>query len=373
MFTWSGDITFSRFKAVIPTGTAADNGIGVNVFRGPNVAFSGADQISDALGQEGIGDDWSTRVTSMHHITMPLEWGPVQITPFAVAQVQGFLQNETSFTNDDTDFRGLGGIGVHTTTTFQRVYNDVQNETLGINRLRVLMDPWAKAWISGANFNPIDAPDYDPLVDATSRGGAVELGLRHRLQTQRGGAGRWYDVDWLTTSVAATFSTSDATRRWFTPRWYDSNPLYSSFGNFVNSSFDFRPAEALSFTGEGTWDLDLNGFTRGAIAMNIDHSPRFSTGIAYRYFAVPEDYETFAPQLTDQAKGELLSFPINYELSKTYRFAVNPQYNFSEQDFQSVSATLTRRLADFDLLFYVNYDQIRDEAVAGVRLSNTKF
>ena len=378
MFTWSGDITFSRFKAVIPTGTAADNGIGVNVFRGPNVAFSGADQISDALGQEGIGDDWSTRVTSMHHITMPLEWGPVQITPFAVAQVQGFLQNETSFTNDDTDFRGLGGIGVHTTTTFQRVYNDVQNETLGINRLRVLMDPWAKAWISGANFNPIDAPDYDPLVDATSRGGAVELGLRHRLQTQRGGAGRWYDVDWLTTSVAATFSTSDATRRWFTPRWYDSNPLYSSFGNFVNSSFDFRPAEALSFTGEGTWDLDRNGFTRGAIAMNIDHSPRFSTGIAYRYFAVPEEYETFAdnqgsPQLIDQAKGELLSFPLNYELSKTYRIAVNPQYNFSEQDFQSVSATLTRRLADFDLLFYVSYNQIRDEAVAGVRLSNTKF
>jgi hypothetical protein len=69
----------------------------------------------------------------------------------------------------------------------------------------------------------------------------------------------------------------------------------------------------------------------------------------------------------------LLSFPIRYEVSKTYLVSVNPQYNFSEDDFQSVSATLTRRLADFDLLFYISYDQIRDETVAGMRLSNTKF
>ena len=91
MFTWSGDIKFSRFKAVIPGGTAADNGIGVNVFRGPNVAFNGTDQIATALAQEGIGDVWSTRVTSMHHVTMPLALWPVQVQPFAVAQIQVFL------------------------------------------------------------------------------------------------------------------------------------------------------------------------------------------------------------------------------------------------------------------------------------------
>jgi len=374
--TWNGSISFSRFKAVIPDGTAAANGIGTNVFRGPNVVFNAGDDISAALAQRGIGSNWSTRVTSMHEFTMPLAWGPVQVTPFATAQIQGFIENDDSTappTTDDSDFRGLGGIGVHATTSLQRIYNDVRSETLGINRLRILMDPWAKAWISGANFNPMDVPDYDPLVDATSRGGAVQVGVRHRLQTQRGGAGRWYDVDWLTTSLAATFSTSDATRRWYTPRWYDANPLYSSFGNFMDGSFDFRPAEALTFTGEGNWDFDLGRLTRAAVAMNIDHSPRFSTGVGFRYFGVPGDYEAAFPGNVTAAKGQLLTFPARYEISKTYAVAVSPQYNFSEEDFQSVAATLTRRLADFDLAIYIQYDQIRDETTGGIRLANTKF
>jgi len=378
--TYSGNISFSRFKAIIPGGTSAENGIGPNVFNGSpnvfngsNVAFGANNDLAFAMAQRGINGDWHTRVASVHHVTMPLEYGPVQVTPFVSAQLQGFLSSEDTGAADDQDFRGLGGIGVHATTTVQRVYNDVHSETFGINRLRVLLDPWARAWIAGANFNPTDEPDYDPLVDATARGGAVQMGLRHRLQTQRGGPGRWYDADWLTTSIAATFSTSDATRRWHTPRTYDANPLLSSFGNFANGSFDFRPAEAIQFSGEGTWDLDLEGFTRAAVAINFDHSPRLRSGIAYRFIEVPEEYANFAPNLVNAARGQLLSFPLQYEISKTYSLAVAPQYNFSEDDFQSVSASLVRRLPDFDLIFYVNFDQIRGDTIAGVRLGQTRF
>ena len=371
--TYSGDISFSRFKAVIPKGTAADNGITVNAFRGPNVAFGPNDDIATALAQRGIGEDWSTRVNSMHHVTMPLTYGAFQVTPFASAQIQGFLQNDTAVPNEDSDFRGLGGVGVHATTTIQRVFNGVDNDTLGLHRLRVLLDPWVRTWISAANFNPMDVPDYDPLVDATARGGAMQFGLRNRLQTQRGGAGRWYDADWLTTSVAATFSTSDATQRWFTPRWNEANPLWSSFGNFVDGSLDFRPAEAITFVGEGTWDLDLDGWTRYAVGLDLDHSPRLSTGVSYRYFDVPDDYAEAFPNNVPNALGELLELAVNYEISKTYKATLTPQYNFSEDDLQSVMARLTRQLPDFDLTFYVNYDQIEDETTAGLQLSNTKF
>ncbi|MDG2476702.1 MAG: hypothetical protein P8M32_02250 [Phycisphaerales bacterium] len=370
--TYSGDISFSRFKAVIPGGTAADNGINTNVFAGPGVAFGPADDIAFALAQRGIDNEWHTRVNSMSHVTMPLAYGPVQITPFASAQLQGFLQEESAATEGE-NLRALGGIGIHATTTFQRVYNDAHNDTLGINRMRILLDPWVKGWVSGANFNPIDEPNYDPLVDATGRGAAVEVGLRHRIQTQRGGPGRWYDADWLTTRVSATLSTEDSTRRWFTPRFYDSNPLMSSFGNYANGSLDFRPAEAVQLTGEGTWDLDLNGFTRAAIAVNFDHTPRLSSGIAYRYFEVPEDYAALFPNQVKNARGELLDFPLRYEVSKSYSFSISPQYNFSEDDFQSVSAVITRKLPDFDLVFYVSYDQILDETVGGIRLGQTRF
>ncbi|HJN79436.1 MAG TPA: hypothetical protein QF455_01045, partial [Phycisphaerales bacterium] len=165
----------------------------------------------------------------------------------------------------------------------------------------------------------------------------------------------------------------DATRRWYTPRFYEANPLWSSFGNYATGSFDFRPAEAIQFTGEGTWDLDLEGFTRAAVAVNFDHSPRMSSGISYRFIEVPDDYAQALPNLVKSARGQLLSFPLNYEISKTYSFSVSPQYNFSEKDFQNVSASLTRRLPDFDLIFYVSYDQIRGDTTAGVRLGQTKF
>lgn len=107
--------------------------------------------------------------------------------------------------------------------------------------------------------------------------------------------------------------------------------------------------------------------------MNIDHSPRFSTGVGFRYFGVPGAYEAAFPGRVTAAKGELLTFPARYEISKTYAVAVRPQYNFSEEDFQAVSATLTRRLADFDLALYIRYDQIRGETTGGIRLANTKF
>jgi hypothetical protein len=371
--TYSGDISFSRFKAIIPKGTAGENGITPNAFRGPGVVFGPGDDISVALAQRGIGDDWSMRINSMHHVTMPLSYGSFQVTPFASAQLQGFLQNETTTVDEDSDIRGIGGVGVHATTTLQRVYNGVDNDTLGLHRLRVLLDPWVRTWISASNFNPAEVPDYDPLIDATARGGAIQFGLRNRLQTQRGAAGRWYDADWLTTSVAATFSTSDATRRWFTPRWNESNPLWSSFGNFVNGSIDFRPAEAVTFVSEGTWDLDLDGWTRYAIGVDFDHSPRLSTGIAYRYFDVPEDYADAFPNNVQNALGELLEFQADYEVSKTYKLSLTPQYNFAEDDFQSVIARVTRHLPDFDLTFYVNYDQIEGETSAGLQLSNTRF
>ncbi|MCH2141627.1 MAG: hypothetical protein MK077_01340 [Phycisphaerales bacterium] len=372
--TWSGDVSYNRFKASIPRGTAAENGITPQVFQSPDVAMNANQDIAFALGQQGINSNWATRVTSTHHLTMPVDAGPFEVTPFASGQIQNFFQHETAVPGADLpDFRAVGGVGVHATTSFQRVYNDVHSDTLGLHRLRWLIDPWVRGWTSAANFNPLEQPDYEPFIDATAKGSAIQMGMRHRLQTQRGGAGRWYDADWADFSVAATFSTDEATRRWYTPRWEEANPLLSSFGNYVRGTYKISPAEALTFTGEGTWDLDLNGFTRGAVAMNIDHSPRLRTGVSYRYFEVPDDYAALFPTRVKSARGQMLGLPVTYEISKAYVLRLAPQYNFSEQDFQKFSAVLTRRLPDFDLVFYVNYDEIRGETVGGVRIANPKF
>ncbi len=109
------------------------------------------------------------------------------------------------------------------------------------------------------------------------------------------------------------------------------------------------------------------------MALNIDHSPRLRTGLSYRYFEVPDDYANQFPNRVKAARGQMLGVPIAYEISKLYTLRLSPQYNFSEQDFQKFSAVLTRRLADFDLMFYINYDEIRGETVGGVRIANPKF
>jgi hypothetical protein len=258
----------------------------------------------------------------------------------------------------------------------QRVWNDVEHRVLDLHRLRAILEPSFTAWYAGANFNPgsdDENPQYDPWVDDTSRGGAVRMALRSTVQTMRGGPGQWFDVDVLKMEMGAVFSRGESQRRYPTPQWFQSNPLYSQLGNFADGRLRWQLGEGVSVIGEGVWDFDSSFFTRGSAGIQLQHSPRFNTAAEFRYIEVPDSFLALNPGALRAARGELLAFRAQYEVGDLYDIRVAPIWNFSENDFQSIRVNVMRAFPDFDLNFYVSYDQIRGETRGGVSLGHTRF
>ncbi|MEC8320041.1 MAG: hypothetical protein VX012_01435, partial [Planctomycetota bacterium] len=48
--------------------------------------------------------------------------------------------------------------------------------------------------------------------------------------------------------------------------------------------------------------------------------------------------------------------------------AVSPQYDLRRNEFRAVSASIQRKLPDFDLFFRVGYDLVRDQTIFGLNV-----
>ncbi|MEE2906442.1 MAG: hypothetical protein VX527_01275 [Planctomycetota bacterium] len=356
----SWDLRVSRLRASIPSGTEESNGLRsgtyLDEFGQPLPAWA---EIENAEQFQYMRRSWVNRASTRQELAYPLKFDGLNVTPFGMAQVIGYLEEETTNPDDTDQVRLYGSGGVKLDTQFQRVYNDVENEFLGLHRLRHVLEPYAVVWYGVANYDPEDFPNYEPAVDGLNTGGAVRVGMTNTLQTHRGGPGRWHAVNWLTVDTNVVFSTSDRTERYPYTQFFDWQPAYSQLGNFFNSSVEWQVSDALAFLGTGTVDFDLGGFSRASIGMEINHTPRFSTFVEYRF--------------VEAGESKILSLGANYEISDTYVIAVLPQYDFNEDKFQSIRADVTRAFPDFDLSIFVDYDSIRGETRFGASLGEVNF
>lgn len=360
MLTWSSQYNASRMQIVIPEGTPANSGLRASTFTNPDGSPFGANEpIKNAAQYQGLRSSWVNRLSTRQNISMPLQWGAFNITPFAMGQIVSYFEDDTTGGAEESKHQYYGSGGVRINTVLQRVFNDVNSDLFDLHRLRHLIEPYFMAWYSTSNYDILDTPIYDPLFDNLSTGGVVRVGLRNTLQTQRGGPGRWYDVDWLTIDASLVMSTESEENRFPTPQFFDWEPGYSQLGNFAQGSYTLQFSDSLAFVGQGIWDLDRDTFMRAASGIELTHSPRFSTFVEYRFINVTDT--------------KLLAFGGNYEISDKYDIAVIPQWDFVREDFRSVQASVVRAFPDFDFIFYVSYDQVRGETRVGAQLGQVNY
>ncbi len=377
--TWTSEWIFSRFRANIPDGTAFDNGAPVTAFIDPitGMPIGAGDPIAMAINNANIHGDWAMRGISSHHLAVPLQYGPVSVTPFAHAQFQSFLQQEANMPADADSTRLIGGAGVTVSTSLQRIWNDVEHRVLDLHRLRAVVEPSVTAWWADSTFDPgnvAENPQYDPWIDGTSRGGAVRFAVRSTLQTMRGGPGQWFDVDWLKAEFGAVIAHDESARRYPTPQWFQSNPLYSQLGTFADGRVRWQVGEGLVAMSEGVWDFDAEQFARGMIGVQLTHTPRFMTAVEFRHIEVPDAFVAANGIIAaDAARGQLLTMAAQYEVGDLYNVRIRPTWNFAENDWQYLRADVTRAFPDFDLDIYVRYDRINGETTAGVSIGQRHF
>jgi len=356
--TWSSESRITRERMVFQEGTHAELGLRNRAFAFPDGIVLGSDElISAPLRSAGLNQYYQNRFVTRHEFTMPFQLGAVKIAPFASIQAQWGIDNEEVAGAETNDWTRT--VGIRATTQFQRIYNTVDNDLLDLHRLRHVIEPYLTVWNGDTNVDPMNIPQYDAQLDNIANGTALWFGMKNKLQTWRGGPGRWYEVDWLTIDTAFLFASNDATQRYDNPQFFNWRPEYSSLQNAFIANGKWQYSDSIAFIGNGTWETDNGTFSRGSVGAELDHGRDVRTYIEYREIGNTDD--------------QFLTLGMNYQLSKRYSFYVAPSWNFAIDDFQSLRINLTRHYPDFNLVGAINYNEIQNETTYGFKLNLLKY
>ena len=235
--------------------------------------------------------------------------------------------------------------GVRASTQITRIDNNVESELFDLHRVRHIIEPNVTAWYAGANLSQNDLPVYDDDVESLATGATVRAGVTQTWQTQRGGAGRWRSVDFLTLRTDYISSTGDADRESPIGRFFDYRPEYSLLGDFGVVEATWQATDAIALTGGTIYDIDAPaGSSRGiADPANLD----LASFAEVRYVNAGYHLRT------------------SNRLTRRYSISANATYDTDEQDFQNISATLRRRVPEAVFGVSFGYNNITDETNVG--------
>ncbi len=368
--TWQANLMNLR-----PTsGTPATLGI-------PAAAFGLTSQnssIPDAFEAAGYTDDFVSRVRTRHELSLPYAENNWNIAPFLHGEGDGYLLNDFSaYSADAGDLRFLLGGGVRGSARYVRVDDAANSRFFDIHRVRHIIEPNGTLWYGYDNLEPGSLPIYDQDVEGMSGGTAAQLGVRQQWQTQRGGAGAWQSVNFLTMDTgvvlndgADNYQPGDTGNPFryaqsALPAFYTWRPELSQWGSNLYGAGSWQISDTLTVAGTGAYLLEdrqyvtdpdavLQNLAKGSVGLEMRHSPDVSTYLEYRYLA--------------PTQSELLQFGVLYQVGKKYLLAFSPQYDLRAGELRRIQGSLSRTFPDFTFNLTAGYDLIEDQTSVGVSL-----
>ena len=356
------------------TGTVDSLGVRPGAFDG----IAGNQPIDELYFGAGYSDNYVTRVHTRHELTYPWSEDNWTISPFVSGEGSGyFFQDFDGYNPEGRDLRYILGGGVRTSARFVRIDDGVESWFFDLHRLRHILEPNATLWAGWANSELGEVPTYDQDIEGTSGGAAAQVGLRQQFQTQRGGAGAWESVNFLTLDTgivvndgASEFQQPDALNPWVMaqsalPSFYTWRPELSQWGDHLYGMASWQVSDSLTLAGTAAYLLEdrasvtksdalIENLAKGSIGIEMRHTPDISTYIEYRYVA-PTD-------------SELLQAGILYQVGKKYLISFSPQYDLQEGELRKIQGSLSRSFPDFNLGITAGYDLIEDQTTFGLSL-----
>lgn len=333
--------------------TPAEYGLRSNARAQQALGLNANQNIADALRAQGYTERAVFRADTRHELAADLSAGPVKILPWLVGRGTVYDTDFESFAGDsDNSERAWGAAGLTLATTVQRVENDIYSRALDVNRVRHILRPSFTAFYAGSNVDQDELPVYDESVESLADGTVFRLGLDQTWQTQRGGPGRWYSVDWITLDSEVVFASDDAISNDGIGRYFDSRPENSRLSNFGSVSATMQATDSLALVGSTIYDFDDDGQSATSAGFILEHSPTFSSSLRYRYL--------------DAQNSTLLTGGTDYTLTDKYTLGTQATYDTDLGDIQSIRGELLRdfQSAVFGLSF--TYNNISEETSFGV-------
>lgn len=353
VLSYFSEYRLGRVSIAMDEASAREHGLFFNSTSLPGLGIGPDDSIAESLRTQGYFEKGVIRADTRQELAAHLRAGPVNINPFIVGRVSFWDSSFPEFSPDEDDhYRLWGAGGVRLSTMVQRVDDSAYSALLDIHRLRHVVEPNATLWFAGTTLDRADLPVYDQSVEDLPHGGMARVGVTQRLQTQRGGPGRWHNTDLLTLSTDLVFSTTDAGHRGPYGRFIDFRPELSNPGDFGVADLAVRITDATSFTASSVYDLDDNQQAASSIGLLFRQYPEFWASVDLR-FLNPQD-------------STYLTFGLGYDLTEKYTVRFGAAYDTDESRFQNASLLLTRRFQSTLLGLGISTNEITGETSIGV-------
>jgi LPS transport system D len=362
--TFFSDNSIAGLKFDHSTATLAEQGYSANISPGlPAYAYT------------GDPDDATWRGDAREEIDWPIDAGPFKVVPFAFGRYTSYSQGvappaitptvrtiPTTVDVAGAQNRVMAGAGVRLTTTFWKVDDSAESDLFDIHRLRHVIEPELDLFTSAQNIDQNRLFIYDPTVDAVNDVQAVQLALRQRWQTKRGGPGRWRSVDLFTFDVYADLYANQPATQFRDPAdfrglFFSSLPEASLPRNSINADALWRISDSTAVLSDMSENLDYSKLATASIGVAVQRDERLSYFFGLRYLA--------------DLDSNVATAEVNYEVSRKYSVALTQSFDFGQSHDVYYSFSLIRKFDRFAVTLRSFYDQTSHES--GVSFSVQPF
>ena len=289
--------------------------------------------------------DITFRGDARQEIELPLKLGPLNVVPFA--SFRGSYWDSQPLA-DGGLWRGLGVYGLRGSTTFSRIFDDLDSELFDIHRIRHIVKPDFAAWWSHSNTRSELITPFDYGIETIDDFYGVTAGLRQTWQTKRGGEDHWRTVDLLTFNMEVGFFGDTTGRAEESNGW--ANPLRpenSRTRNYFAGDVAYRLSDTTSLLYDFNLDLDDWSFDRQNVSVAVERLPRLAYVFGYRR--------------AGDIDMNLIGGGWNYKLNEKHLTTVRSWFDLDRGELGEISLAYVRKLPRWYVALSFDYDRIDDD------------
>ncbi len=350
--TWYSENRLSRMRINVGDDSPSERGFSA-VQSMINFGIPTTTDFDDALRAAGVPTSSRLRLDSRQEIQAPLKLADIDVVPFAAGRVTAYDDNFEEFAGENDNLRLLGTVGVRFATQISKVDDDVEIPLLDVHRVRHIIEPTADISLTSSTYDPEDVPIYDADVEGLTEGAAFRVGLRNTWQTQRGGPGRWRNVDWLIIDTEYVHRSEDSDVTTPIPHFFAYRPEFSRGGDHFHANLLWQMSDNVAITGDVVYNLedDLDGVATWHVGATLRHTDRLTSFIDYAEI--------------DVLDSQLLTYGFTYELTRLYTVSLAHRIDVEQKLTRALDIIVTRRLPRWRFAVIVSFDDIDDEQSVG--------
>jgi lipopolysaccharide export system protein LptA len=318
-----------------------------------------------SFGQTGTPTDVTYRGDFRQEVDFPFTMGQFRFVPYVVGRYTVYSQSPDESNND----RLFAGAGMRLTTAFWKVDDTAYSKFLDIHRLRHVIEPEVNLFTSAQTMDREHLFWYDEPIDEINDVTAVQLALRQRWQTKRGGAGRWRSVDVFTLNVEVNFFNnpprdSELTPVQFRGLYFPTLPEASVPRNSVNADAFWRVSDTTAILMDAQYNMDDGNLATASAGLAVSRDERLGYFIGVRYIdSGPFIQEAGTPlAFEDDLHSVVFTGAASYKLSPNYTLAGRISYDFGERERVLNYLTIVREFDRWFMSFSVRVDYIGEDS-----------